>query len=169
MTKTYSYSDIEQMVEIERMYLLETNEKTWQFIAKSAFSSEEEQKQFESFMNEKLADAKENPEEYPSVTKNPENAENAEKAESGALHQNAALEDDVVEADEPEITRVDTSHMCGSLRAHGEDLNRIGEGVNKAVEERLKSERLRTELITNVSHDIKTPLTSIINLSLIHI
>ena len=59
--------------------------------------------------------------------------------------------------------RVDTSHMCGSLRAHGEDLNRIGEGVNKAVEERLKSERLRTELITNVSHDIKTPLTSIIN------
>ena len=39
MTKTYSYSDIEQMVEIERMYLLETNEKTWQFIAKSAFSS----------------------------------------------------------------------------------------------------------------------------------
>ena len=111
MTKTYSYSDIEQMVEIERMYLLETNEKTWQFVAKSAFSSEEEQKQFESFMNEKLADAKENPEEYPSVTKNPENAENAEKAEGGALHQNAALEDDVVEADEPEITRVDTSHM----------------------------------------------------------
>ena len=74
MTKTYSYSDIEQMVEIERMYLLETNEKTWQFIAKSAFSSEEEQKRFETFMNEKLADAKENPEEYPSVTKNPENA-----------------------------------------------------------------------------------------------
>lgn len=70
MTKTYSYSDIEQMVEIERMYLLETNEKTWQFIAKSAFSSEEEQKQFETFMNEKLADAKENPEEYPTVTKN---------------------------------------------------------------------------------------------------
>lgn len=59
--------------------------------------------------------------------------------------------------------RVDTSHMVGSLREHGEDLNRIGAGVNKAVEERLKSERLRTELITNVSHDIKTPLTSIIN------
>lgn len=107
MTKTYSYSDIEQMVEIERMYLLETNEKTWQFIAKSAFSSEEEQKQFETFMNEKLADAKENPEEYPSVTK----FGNAENQEGGALHQNAALEDDVVEADEPEITRVDTSHM----------------------------------------------------------
>ena len=42
-------------------------------------------------------------------------------------------------------------------------MNSIGEGVNKAVEAKLKSERLRTELITNVSHDIKTPLTSIIN------
>lgn len=110
MTKTYSYSDIEQMVEIERMYLLETNEKTWQFVAKSAFSDEEERKRFENFMNGKLAEAKENPEEYPSITMNTDNAEST----SGTLHQNAALEEDVVEADapdEPEITRVDTSHM----------------------------------------------------------
>ena len=48
---------------------------------------------------------------------------------------------------------------------HAEDLNRIGQGMNIAVEERLKSERMKTELITNVSHDIKTPLTSIINYS----
>ena len=41
--------------------------------------------------------------------------------------------------------------------------NRIGDSVSRAVEERMKSERLRTELITNVSHDIKTPLTSIIS------
>lgn len=59
--------------------------------------------------------------------------------------------------------QVDTKYMVGSLKSHGEDLNSIGEGVNKAVEAKLKSERLRTELITNVSHDIKTPLTSIIN------
>lgn len=59
--------------------------------------------------------------------------------------------------------RVDTHYMLGSLKVHGENLNSIGEGVNKAVEARLKSERLKTELITNVSHDIKTPLTSIIN------
>lgn len=59
--------------------------------------------------------------------------------------------------------QVDTKYMVGSLKLHGEDLNSIGEGVNKAVEAKLKSERLRTELITNVSHDIKTPLTSIIN------
>ena len=43
------------------------------------------------------------------------------------------------------------------------ELNDISGGLSNAVEERLKSERLKTELITNVSHDIKTPLTSIIN------
>ena len=58
---------------------------------------------------------------------------------------------------------VDTGKMYGPLREHGEQLNRIGEGMNKAVNERMKSEHFRTELITNVSHDIKTPLTSIIN------
>ncbi len=45
----------------------------------------------------------------------------------------------------------------------GRDLNRIGDGMALAVEERLRSERMKTELITNVSHDLKTPLTSIIN------
>lgn len=50
-----------------------------------------------------------------------------------------------------------------TLRQMGEDLSQIGEGMNKAVEERTKSEHMKTELITNVSHDLKTPLTSIIN------
>lgn len=53
--------------------------------------------------------------------------------------------------------------MLWEFRQHGENLNRISDGLYAAVEERLKSERLKTELITNVSHDIKTPLTSIIN------
>lgn len=44
-----------------------------------------------------------------------------------------------------------------------QDINRVAEGMTQAVEERMKSERMKTELITNVSHDIKTPLTSIIN------
>lgn len=59
--------------------------------------------------------------------------------------------------------KVDTSHMAGYFKEHGEDLNSLGQGISKAVAERLRSERLKTELITNVSHDLKTPLTSIIN------
>ncbi len=59
--------------------------------------------------------------------------------------------------------KVDTLSMRGEIKRHGEYLNRISLGVGKAVNERMKSEHLKTELITNVSHDIKTPLTSIIN------
>lgn len=58
---------------------------------------------------------------------------------------------------------IDTSRMIGVLRAHAEALNNINKGVEAAVIERMRSERFKTELITNVSHDIKTPLTSIIN------
>jgi signal transduction histidine kinase len=60
---------------------------------------------------------------------------------------------------------LDTSDMILSQKKHGENLNSIAQGINAAVEERMKSERLKTELITNVSHDLKTPLTSIINYS----
>ena len=58
---------------------------------------------------------------------------------------------------------VDLRHMPGVLKTHGENLNSIAQGMQKAVQQQLKSERLRTDLITNVSHDIKTPLTSIVN------
>jgi signal transduction histidine kinase len=59
--------------------------------------------------------------------------------------------------------QVDTSRMFWDFKLHGENLNRIAEGMTRAVDERMKSERFKTELITNVSHDIKTPITSIIN------
>ena len=59
--------------------------------------------------------------------------------------------------------KIDTEKMLPALKRHGDNLNRINEGVSKAVDEKMKSERFKTELITNVSHDIKTPLTSIIN------
>lgn len=60
-------------------------------------------------------------------------------------------------------SKVDLSRMYGVLRRHGENLNSIAEGMQKAVQQKMKSERFRTDLITNVSHDIKTPLTSIVN------
>lgn len=56
-----------------------------------------------------------------------------------------------------------TSEFTGDYRELAEKINSIGEGLSNAVEENVKNERLKTELITNVSHDIKTPLTSIIN------
>ncbi|MBO4873517.1 MAG: HAMP domain-containing histidine kinase [Lachnospiraceae bacterium] len=59
--------------------------------------------------------------------------------------------------------KVNTRGMVFDEKQLGENLNRLGDGMNTAVEERLKSERMKTELITNVSHDLKTPLTSIIN------
>ena len=59
--------------------------------------------------------------------------------------------------------KIDTRKMFRDIRVHGENLNAIGTGMTRAVEQRMKSERLKPELITNVSHDIKTPLTSIVN------
>lgn len=53
--------------------------------------------------------------------------------------------------------------MVWDMVGHARDLNSIGKGIAKAVEEKTKSERFKNELITNVSHDIKTPLTTIIN------
>lgn len=59
--------------------------------------------------------------------------------------------------------KVHTEKLLPPFRRHGEAVNRIGQGIHKAVAEQLKSERFKTELITNVSHDLKTPLTSIVN------
>ena len=59
--------------------------------------------------------------------------------------------------------QTDLKRLSGDFRRHGENLNGIGRGLQHALNEQMKSERMRTELITNVSHDIKTPLTSIIN------
>lgn len=59
--------------------------------------------------------------------------------------------------------KIDTKYMYGDFKNFADSLNNINDGLSVAVNEKMKSERFKTELITNVSHDIKTPLTSIIN------
>lgn len=67
------------------------------------------------------------------------------------------------------ISEGNTTHHVDTKGMHGENLslanavNSIGDGIHKAVETSMKDEKLKADLITNVSHDIKTPLTSIIN------
>ncbi len=60
-------------------------------------------------------------------------------------------------------SKIDTGYMFGDIKDFAESLNNINQGLQTAIDDKIKSERFRTELITNVSHDIKTPLTSIVN------
>ena len=59
--------------------------------------------------------------------------------------------------------KIPTDRLKGNQKRTAEYINNIGSGLDAAVDKSLRDERLKTELITNVSHDIKTPLTSIIN------
>ncbi len=59
--------------------------------------------------------------------------------------------------------KLDVESLHGSNREMADAVNNIGEGISKAVSTSMKDEQMKTDLITNVSHDIKTPLTSIIS------
>lgn len=66
-------------------------------------------------------------------------------------------------ADGEEVTKVPVEHLFLDNRKMAEAMNGLGEGLQAALHEQVKSERMKADLITNVSHDLKTPLTSIIN------
>ncbi len=58
---------------------------------------------------------------------------------------------------------VDVNEFTGKQKATADHINHIGKNLDTALQEKVKSERFKADLITNVSHDLKTPLTSIIN------
>jgi signal transduction histidine kinase len=59
--------------------------------------------------------------------------------------------------------KIDSEHMIGENRLIAEAINNIGDGMQNAVRTSVRDEKMKSDLITNVSHDLKTPLTSIIN------
>lgn len=84
------------------------------------------------------------------------------------LFRNASERNEIMEGI-ASIRDGETDYLLDSTILHGENkaladgVNNIGEGIRKAVESSMKDEKTKADLITNVSHDIKTPLTSIIN------
>lgn len=113
VTKEYRYNELTNILEIERLFLLEANDKTWQFVAKSAFENREEMDEFMAFMEEKIADAKENPEKYEKKEETPEPSAE-ELAENGAVAGGSSIasgSDEDGDEDVEEIQPVDTSNM----------------------------------------------------------
>lgn len=84
------------------------------------------------------------------------------------LFKNAAERRDIIEGirkirDGEVEYKIDVEPLHGNNREMADAVNNIGEGIRKAVRTSMKDEQMKTDLITNVSHDIKTPLTSIIS------
>lgn len=72
--------------------------------------------------------------------------------------------DGIYQISKGELTyKIDTTTLTGESYEMAKAVNEMGEGLQEAVEAIVKNERLKAELITNVSHDLKTPLTSIVN------
>lgn len=123
MVKPYGYKEIVGIEEIDRLFLMETTDKTWQFVAKSAFESREEMDEFLAFMNEKMEAAKADPESYTQeVMEREDGAPTTEDgAEGEAAEETAVGTEDAAaagerssesgEADEVVIEHVDTSNM----------------------------------------------------------
>lgn len=97
MVKDWGYKEIVGIVEIDRLFLLEAADKTWQFIAKSGFENREAMDAFFAFMNEKIEAAKEDPESYTTEAMAQEDASAA--ADTEALAENADAAGIEAEAD----------------------------------------------------------------------
>lgn len=109
VTKEYRYNELAGILEIERLFLLEANDKTWQFVAKSGFKDREEMDEFKAFIEEKIADARENPEKY---EKREELTEETKGAEDRKTAEAPDENDSVYDTEEAEdIQPVDTSNM----------------------------------------------------------
>lgn len=125
MEKKYGYQDILSIEELERMFLLETTEKTWQFVAKSGFSDEEEQNAFYRLVEAKITAAKEDPARYSKEAlereerneageTEPEQADVGTEGMTGApLHaeESGTPEEETAAENEVTISHVDTSNM----------------------------------------------------------
>ena len=106
--KSYSYRELLSVMEIDRLFLVETSDKTCQFIAKSAFADRADMDEFIAFLNGKIEDAKEHPENYP-VSGETEGAFAGSQGNGPISRKAEAAFSD--EEDAPEIKPVDTSHM----------------------------------------------------------
>ena len=123
MEKAYGYKEIVGIEEIERLFLMETSDKTWQFVAKSAFADGEEMAEFLAFMNEKIEAAKADPECYTQEAMEqedvllPETGEDADAVKSepltaeGGANGTEAEEKAGEQEEEAVIEHVDTSNM----------------------------------------------------------
>ena len=110
-----SYSQLDGVEAIDRLLLIR-QPKQIQFVARSVFTSQEEEDEFIRYIEERIADAKEHPEEYtPELTPEEIEAAEMEKAEreenAAALAANPAAHDEDSKVDETDIRRVDTSNM----------------------------------------------------------
>ena len=105
--KDYSYTEVTDLEETPRLYLVGTSDRSWQFVAKSAFESAEKGEEFKAFMLEKIADAKENPEKY----KKAEEVAKADSVDAGYEQDNREDSGSGTAEEEAVIKHVDTSSM----------------------------------------------------------